>query len=45
MIAIADGGNSVYYAGLNLVLVGLSLLLRWRACQSTLAFDTFCTLS
>ncbi|MEX1115223.1 MAG: ATP-binding protein [Akkermansiaceae bacterium] len=30
MIAITDGGNSVYYAGLNLVLVGLPLLLRWR---------------
>ena len=29
MIAVTDGGNSVYYAGLNLVLVGLSLLLRW----------------
>ena len=29
MIAVTEGGNSVYYAGLNLVLVGLSLLLRW----------------
>jgi signal transduction histidine kinase len=29
MIALTDGGNSVYYAGLNIVLVGLSLLLRW----------------
>ncbi len=29
MIAETDGGNSVYYAGLNLILVGLSLLLRW----------------
>ena len=29
MIAVTDGGNSVYYAGLNLILVGLSLLLRW----------------
>lgn len=29
MIAITDGGDSTYYAGLNLVLVGLSLLLRW----------------
>ncbi len=29
MIALTDGGNSIYYAGLNLVLVGLSLLLRW----------------
>ena len=30
MIALTDGGNSVYYAGLNIVLVGLSLLLRWN---------------
>lgn len=30
MIAMTDGGNSTYYAGLNLVLVGLSLLLRWN---------------
>lgn len=29
MIAETGGGDSVYYAGLNLVLVGLSLLLRW----------------
>ncbi len=29
MISVTHGGNSVYYAGLNLVLVGLSLLLRW----------------
>lgn len=29
MIAVTEGGNSVYYAGLNLILVGLSLLLRW----------------
>ena len=29
MIAVTQGGNSVYYAGLNLVLVGLSLLMRW----------------
>jgi signal transduction histidine kinase len=29
MIAMTQGGNSTYYAGLNLVLVGLSLLLRW----------------
>jgi signal transduction histidine kinase len=29
MIAMTEGGNSTYYAGLNLVLVGLSLLLRW----------------
>jgi signal transduction histidine kinase len=30
MIARTEGGNSTYYAGLNLVLVGLSLLLRWN---------------
>lgn len=29
MIVMTQGGNSPYYAGLNLVLVGLSLLLRW----------------
>ena len=29
MIAMTEGGNSTYYAGLNLVLFGLSLLLRW----------------
>ncbi len=29
MIYMTGGGNSEYYAGLNLVLVGLSLLLRW----------------
>ena len=29
MIAVTSGGNSVYYAGLNLILVGLSLLMRW----------------
>ncbi len=29
MIVATGGGNSVYYAGLNLIIVGLSLLLRW----------------
>ncbi len=29
MIGLTEGGNSAYYAGLNLTLVGLSLLLRW----------------
>ena len=29
MIVVTGGGNSVYYAGLNLVLLGLSILLRW----------------
>ncbi len=34
MIYFTGGGNSVYYAGLNLVLVGLSLLLRWSFWRS-----------
>jgi hypothetical protein len=34
MIYFTGGGNSVYYAGLNLVLVGLSLLLRWNFWRS-----------
>lgn len=34
MIAVTGGGNSDYYAGLNLVLVGLSLLLRWSFLNS-----------
>ena len=29
MIALTGGGDSIYYAGLNLILVGLSLVLRW----------------
>ncbi len=29
MIAVTEGGNSVYYSGLCLTLVGLSLLFRW----------------
>ncbi|BCU75473.1 ATP-binding protein [Luteolibacter sp. LG18] len=29
MIAMTRGGDSLYYAGLNLVLLGLSILLRW----------------
>jgi signal transduction histidine kinase len=29
MIAVTEGGNSVYYAGLICTLVGLSLLFRW----------------
>jgi signal transduction histidine kinase len=41
MIAITDGGNSIYYAGLNLVLVGLSLLLRWRF-RNSLAMIVSC---
>ena len=34
MIAHTGGGNSVYYAGLNLILVGLSLVLRWTFLNS-----------
>ncbi len=34
MIYFTGGGNSIYYAGLNLVLVGLSLLMRWNFVQS-----------
>lgn len=41
MIAHTEGGNSTYYAGLNLVLVGLSLLLRWNFWNS-LAMITAC---
>jgi signal transduction histidine kinase len=36
MIYFTGGGNSVYYAGLTLVLVGLSLLLRWNFGESLL---------
>ncbi len=34
MIGMTEGGNSTYYAGLNLVLVGLALLLRWNLWNS-----------
>ena len=34
MISLTGGGNSVYYAGLNLILVGLSLVLRWTFVNS-----------
>lgn len=34
MIAYTGGGNSLYYAGLNLILVGLSLVLRWTFVNS-----------
>lgn len=36
MIYFTGGGNSIYYAGLNLVLVGLSLLLRWNFRRSAI---------
>tara|TARA_B110000037_G_C17127598_1_gene509003 strand:- start:1552 stop:4254 length:2703 start_codon:yes stop_codon:yes gene_type:complete len=42
MIYFTGGGNSIYYAGLNLVLVGLSLLLRWNFRQSAVMTAT-CT--
>ncbi|MEP2777354.1 MAG: ATP-binding protein [Luteolibacter sp.] len=41
MIYFTGGGNSIYYAGLNLVLVGLSLLLRWNFWKS-LAMTAVC---
>jgi signal transduction histidine kinase len=34
MILITDGGNSPYYAGLNLVLVALAILMRWTVKMS-----------
>jgi len=34
MIVLTGGGESVYYAGLNLILVGLSLVLRWTFLNS-----------
>lgn len=43
MIHITGGGNSIYYAGLNLVLVGLSLLLRWNFKQSAVMTGTCLT--
>jgi|LakMenEpi03Aug12_release.lakeMendotaPanAssembly.Ray.scaffolds.fasta_scaffold46349_3 signal transduction histidine kinase len=44
MIVQTGGGNSSYYGGLNLVLVGLSLLLRWSFMDSLLMVGT-CFLS
>ena len=43
MIYFTGGGNSIYYAGLNLVLVGLSLLLRWNFKQSAVMTATCAT--
>ncbi len=34
MIMVTGGAESTYYAGLNLVLVGLSMLWRWSFCNS-----------
>jgi len=44
MITRTGGGNSVYYAGLNLILVGLSLVLRWTFVNS-LAIIAACFLA
>jgi signal transduction histidine kinase len=41
MIALTDGGNSIYYAGLNLVLAGLSLIQRWSFFNSLLMIFAF----
>lgn len=41
MIVMTGGGNSTYYAGMNLVMVGLSLLLRWSF-RSTAGMVVFC---
>ena len=41
MIVRTGGGNSEYYAGLSLVLVGLSLLLRWSF-RKSLAMISIC---
>jgi len=34
MVLITEGGNSTYYAGLNLVLVALAILMRWTVKMS-----------
>lgn len=44
MIAMSGGGSSTYYAGLNLVMVGLSLLLRWSF-RDTAGMVAFCFLT
>ena len=38
MIYIQDGAQSVYYAGLNLVLLGAAMILRWSVRESLLVF-------
>lgn len=43
IIAVTEGAQSPYYAGLNLVLVGATLLLRWTALDSILNL-LFCLL-
>ena len=42
MITYTGGGNSVYYAGLNLILVGLSLVLRWTFANSLVIIAACC---
>ncbi len=41
MMDYTEGGDSTYYAGLNLVLVGASVLLRWRT-KDSIANATMC---
>ncbi len=38
MIFMKDGAQSVYYAGLNLVLLGAAMILRWSVRESMLVF-------
>jgi two-component system sensor histidine kinase PhcS len=38
MIFIKDGAQSLYYAGLNLVLLGAAMILRWSVRESLLVF-------
>lgn len=38
MIYVKDGSASVYYAGLNLVLLGAAMILRWSVLESLLVF-------
>lgn len=38
LIALADGASSTYYAGLNLVLLTIGLVLRWTLIESLIGF-------
>lgn len=38
MIFFTDGAESVYYAGLNLVLLGAAMILRWSVKESVIVF-------
>lgn len=40
LIALADGAPSTYYAGLNLVLLTIGLVLRWTLIESLIGFIT-----